>query len=131
MRNIIGAGKAGTILLVLMILLFIMHVLILAGVLPYDMVWGGQIDDEASVVPYESAALALMLAFMFVVAIKTGYVKATRLRKAAGIGMWVVFGYFILNSVGNFASAVSLENLIFGPLSIVLALLSLRVAVER
>ena len=130
-RNIIGARQAGTVLLVLMILLLIMHVLILFRVLPYDMVWGGRIEDEASVVPYEAAALVVMSLFLSVVAIKTGYLKADRLRRAAGIGMWVVFGYFILNTVGNFASAVWLENLIFGPLSIVLALLSLRVALER
>lgn len=131
MRKFISFKLAGGILTALMILLTVMHVLILFRVLPYDMVWGGQIKDEASAVPYETGALVVMLIFLAVVAIRVGYVGADRLKRSAAVGMWVVFAYFVLNAVGNFASAVSLENLVFGPVTIVLALLSLRVAIER
>jgi hypothetical protein len=131
MKNAIDARLAGMILIVLMILLLVMHVLILAGFLPYDIVWGGQIDDPSSVVGYEAAALIIMFVFLAIVALRLGYIKADRLKRVAGIGMWIVFAYFVFNSVANFASAVSMENLIFGPISIAMALLSLRVAVSR
>ena len=91
--------------------------------------WGGQIEDASSVIPYETAALIIMLVFLAAVAMRLGYIKAGKLKKAAGVLTWIVFAYFVLNAVGNFASAVSLENLVFGPLSIVLALLSLRVSI--
>ena len=131
MKRVIGVRLAGILLIVLMLLLVAMHVLILVRVLPYDIVWGGQIGDASSVIPYEAAALIIMLVFLTAVTMRLGYIKAGRLKKAAGVLTWIVFAYFVLNAVGNFASAVSLENLVFGPLSIVLALLSLRVAIAR
>jgi hypothetical protein len=130
-KKLIGFKTAGTILITLLLLLLAMHVLILLRVLPYNIVWGGRIEDPASIVPYETGAMVVMLIFLAVAAIRIGYIRAGSMRKAAGVGMWIVFAYFVLNTVGNFASAVSLENLIFGPLSIVLALLSLRVAIGR
>lgn len=131
MTKMISVNLAGTILIAMMILLIAMHVLIMLRVIPYDIVWGGQIKDEASLVPYETGALIVLTIFLAVVAIKVGYLKADRLKKAAGIGTWIVFAYFVLNTVGNFASGVSLEKLIFGPVTIVMVLLSLRVAVAR
>ena len=131
MKNASGTRLAGITLIILMLLLLAMHVLIIFDVLPYDMVWGGQIDARSSVVRYEAAALIIMLLFLAMVTLRLGYIRANRLKKAAVVGTWIVFAYFVFNSVTNFASGVSTENLVFGPLSIAMALLSLRVAMSR
>jgi hypothetical protein len=54
--------------------------------------------------------------------------KPSRLINA---GVWLIFAYFILNCIGNIASAVSIENLIFAPLTVIQAFLTFRLAIER
>jgi hypothetical protein len=131
MKKIISFKLAGNILLVCMGLLVIAHLLILFRIIPYDMVWGGQIKDASSLLVFEVVALVVTLLFAMIIAMKVGYIKAGKLGIVANIGMWVIFIYFVLNTLGNIASSVSIENLVFAPFTIILALLALRLAVEK
>ena len=126
-----SAGIAGRILMGLLALLMVMHVLILAQVIPYDVVWGGNIKDESQLYVFEISALVINGLFLLITAIKLGHIRAPRLNRAASIGMWITFAYFAMNIIGNLSSGVSWEKLLFAPLSIVLALLSLRVAIHQ
>ena len=121
----------GKILMGLLVLLMVMHVLILARVIPYEVVWGGSIKDETQLYVFEISALIINGLFFIITAIKLGHIRAPGLWRVADIGMWIVFAYFAMNVIGNLSSGVSWEKLLFAPLSIVLALLSLRVAVHR
>ncbi len=122
---------AGKVLMGLLALLIVMHVLLLARVIPYEVVWGGNIKDESQLNVFETTALIITAIFLIVVAIKLGYIEAPRLKRAADLGMWIVFAYFAMNIIGNLTSEVSWERLIFIPLSAVVALLSLRVAAQN
>jgi len=126
-----NVGIVGKTLMALLALLMVMHVLILARVIPYEAVWGGNIKDESHLDFFEVSALIITAVFLLVVAIKLDYVKTPGLKRVGDIGVWVVFAYFAMNIITNLTSEVSWEKLIFIPLSIVLALLSLRVAVDR
>jgi hypothetical protein len=126
-----SGATAGKILMSLLVLLLLMHVLILARVIPYDVIWGGNIKDESQLYVFEISALVINGLFLLITAIKLGYVTASKLNRAASIGMWITFAYFAMNTIGNLSSGVSWEKLLFAPLSIVLALLSLRVAAHR
>ena len=75
--------------------------------------------------------MAITVLFIAITAIKTGRIKAKKLKPVARVGLYVMFAYFILNIVGNFASDVTAERRIFIPLSVVFAMLSLRVAKEK
>ena len=46
MKKLISAKLVGNILLAALGVLFIFHILVLLGVLPADIVWGGQITDS-------------------------------------------------------------------------------------
>jgi hypothetical protein len=69
--------------------------------------------------------------FSHVIMLKMGYIKAEKLRKVANIGIWVMFIFFILNTIANLTSGVTVENLTFAPITILLALLTLRLAIEK
>ncbi len=122
---------AGKVLMGLLALLIVMHVLLLARVIPYEVVWGGNIKDESQLNVFETTALIITGIFLVIVGIKLGYIEAPRLKRAADLGMWIVFAYFAMNIIGNLTSEVSWERLIFIPLSAVVALLSLRVAAQN
>ena len=132
MRNLISARTAGRVLLVGLGLLAAFHVLVLTRVLPGSAVWGGRAADTPdNLVLLEVTGLAVTLLFALVVALKLRALGATEPRRPIDIGVWVIFGYFLLNTLGNLASVSSLEKAVFTPVSLVLALLSLRLAMTK
>jgi hypothetical protein len=108
MGKIISAQTAGNILLVLFGLLVAFHILILFNLLPTNIVWGGR------------AALS-----------SSRYIDVNRLSSVIDIFLWIIFAYLLLNAAGNLASSSSLEKLLFTPITIVAALLVLRLVIGR
>lgn len=132
MKKILSAQLAGTIILALFSLLILMHFLILFNILPPDFVWGGQIEsDRSNLVIMESSAILLLLLFGAVIIFKMKNLNRDKPGKAVTIFTWLICAYFTLNTVGNLLSQSSVETLIFTPLTILLALLALRLAVEK
>lgn len=132
MKRLIPVKLAGSILLLSLALLAVLHVLILFRVVPAGIVWGGQIGESpGNLVVLETIALLVTLLFALIVAVKAGFVRTTRFRRATGLGMWLVFAYFVLNTLGNLASGVTAERLLFTPITILMALLALRLALEK
>jgi len=132
MRKLISAKLAGNILLAALGLLFIFHVLVLFKLLPADIVWGGQVKDvQENLIMLEAVALLVTLLFMFVVAVKTGYIQINKFPGMINACLWLIFMFMILNTLGNLASTVSFENLVFAPVTIVLAVCAFRLAIEK
>ncbi len=109
-------------------LLVVFHILVLLRVMPSTIVWGGQVGNPLLL---ESITLVLTLLFGAIIAARLGYIKADKFIGAIKVLVWVIFAYLLLNTVGNLASASSLETWIFTPLALLMALLDLRVAIEK
>ena len=132
MKKLISAKLAGNILLFSLGLLFIFHILVFLKIIPADVVWGGQIKGvPANLVTLETVALLVTAVFILIVATKVGYVQAGKLSGAINVGVWLIFAYLLLNTLGNLASGISLEKLLFAPITIILALCALRLAIEK
>lgn len=132
MKTVISAKAAANALLVALGALAVFHVLMLLGIMPASMVWGGRAASSTeSLVVLEVVGLSVTGLFAAVVAAKIGYLKAPRLRRVITVSTWVVFGYFVFNILGNLVSSSPLEKGIFTPVSVVLSILALRLAIER
>jgi hypothetical protein len=132
MKKLISAKLAGNLLLISLGLLAVFDILILLNVVPSNIVWGGQIKDpEDNLIVLELIALVVTFIFAIVIAAKMDYIKAGGFAKAVNIGVWVIFAYLILNTLENLASGVSFENLIFAPITLVLAFCAFRLAIEK
>jgi hypothetical protein len=131
-KKLIRARLAGNILLAAFGLLAIFHVFVLLGVIPADIVWGGRIQGVPSnLLTLEAIAILLTLVFIVIIAAKTGYFQAGRLSGAVNVGVWLIFVYLLLNTLGNLVSGVSFESLIAAPVTIILALCAFRLAIEK
>jgi hypothetical protein len=131
-KNWVSAKLAGYILLGSLGLLFVFHVLVLLGVVPADIVWGGMIQDtQTNLVTLEVIALLVTGLFMLVIAAKLGYMQVGKFSGIINIGVWFIFVFLLLNTLGNLASGVSLENLVFAPITIILAFCAFRLAIDR
>lgn len=117
--------------MMLLSVLVVFHVLVLLDVLPYDQTWGGSIEDKSQVIAYEGFAIVLTLVFILMVSIKLDYLKIKRLQKVADIAIWIMGGFFAISLIGNLMAKGAKERTIFIPLSIVLVVLSFRLAVSR
>ena len=127
-----SAKLAGNLLLISLGLLVIFDILVLFNVVPSNIVWGGQIKDSAiNLILLELIALVVTFVFAAIIAAKMNYIQASKFKKAINIGIWIIFAYLILNTIGNLVSSASLETLIFTPITVVLAFCALRLAIEK
>ena len=132
MKALISARMAGNILLISLGLLTIFHILVMLTVVSPEIVWGGQAGNtEVSLLTLEIVALLVTALMAVIIAAKIGYIQAGRFKAAVNIGIWIVFAYLLLNMLGNLASGVSAENFIFAPITLILALFALRLAIKE
>jgi len=131
MTNGTGTTRSGDLLLLLLGVLAAFHLLLILGVLPPDIVWGGRAEETpGGVRAMEAVSLAVTLLMMLVVALREGRVGPPRRGKAIRAALWVMFVYFLLNIAGNLASSSAWEKAVFTPLSAVLAALVLVLALR-
>ena len=131
-NKIVSKKLAGNITLIILTLLLLLHVLILLKFIPSDFVWGGQLnDDQSNKFTLEIIALIVTIIFIYLAAAKTGYIKIPKLKLMIDIGIWFMFAYFILNMIGNLASNITVEKLLFTPVTIILSLCTFRLAIEK
>lgn len=95
------APLAAKILIVFFSLVSVFHLLVLAGVVPYNAVWAGRIKTAQEMYVYEAVSLLLNIAMMAVVLQRAGYIKAWLPQKVLYIVLWVFCSLFTLNTVGN------------------------------
>jgi hypothetical protein len=132
MKKLISVNLAGKILIIALILLLVFHVLVITGILPSSMVWGGQIEGSApDIITLELIAIVVSLLFLVIVIAKIKAINSKGLRILINISLWFMFVYFTLNILGNITSLDTAEKMIFTPLSIIMALCALRLALEK
>ena len=109
----------------------VFHILILLSVLPGNMAWGGRTETTGTLIFLEVIAFIVTLLFAAIIAAKAGYLGSRRAKKLVSVAIWFVFGYFVLNIIGNLASTSPLERAVFTPVSMIFALLALKLALNK
>ncbi|HYG01439.1 MAG TPA: hypothetical protein VD927_03290 [Chryseosolibacter sp.] len=128
--NLISVRVASLSLSSILGLTIIFHVLVLIGTVPYEVVWGGRLTTRREMFVFETVSILLNVMMLTAVLnhqrlIFPGYVKIGR------VVMWIMFVLFTANTIGNLFSLNELESIIFTPITLVLALQTLRLALHR
>ncbi|MBN1781004.1 hypothetical protein JW948_07775 [bacterium] len=132
MKKWISTKPAGYILLIIFSALAVFHILVLLGLMPSDIVWGGQAGDSSiNMRTLELISLIFTVLFALVVAARIGMVRAGWFAKAVPVCLWIIFIYLLLNTAGNLAAKTLTEKWIFTPVTVAAALLVLRLAIEK
>ncbi|WP_461491268.1 hypothetical protein [Pontibacter sp. HJ8] len=131
MKNLVSERFAITGLTTIVSLSVLLHVAILMGIIPYEMVWGGRLQSHDQMVIFETISIVINLTILVIISLKAGLIQVklhpTILRVAFGL----LCGLFLLNTVGNLLSNNTLEQLLFTPLTAILAILCLRLAISK
>ena len=131
MKKLISIRLASTIIITVNTLALFMHFLILLNILPHDFVWGGRLQNKEDIIIFESISIIVQLLFISIILIKAGYILIGKYKKTANFFTWILFGLMVLNTLGNLSSNSDLEKWLMTPLTIVLALMVYRLAIEK
>lgn len=131
LKRFISLKLAANVLLGALGALIIFHLLVLTGLITPSMVWGGQIETSSQIVTMEIAAVIVSALMMLMIAIRVGYIHAPKLAGFTQTAMWVIFVFLLLNTAGNLSSRSGSETLIFTPITIILAVMAYRLAMQE
>jgi hypothetical protein len=127
-----AARIAAQIATVVFAVVSVCQLLLAAGVLPITMAWGGTQSKLTLGLRLASVAAAgILVLFMLVVRRRAGLSGQGAPSLAIKILSWVITAYMAFNVLGNLASQSRAETLLFGPLSLALALSCLVVSASR
>ncbi|UOQ70108.1 hypothetical protein [Hymenobacter cellulosilyticus] len=131
MKTVLSARVAAHGILLILTLVVLFHLLVLTGVIPFDIVWGGRLKSFQEMLQFETVSIGLNLLMLVVAGIAAGRLRVRVSRLLLKGALWLMTGLFLLNTVGNLLAHTDLERLVFTPLTLLLALFSLRLALER
>ncbi|WP_207426365.1 hypothetical protein [Pedobacter sp. SYSU D00535] len=131
MKKLLSQKQAAVAMLVIFSLVLVFHTLVITEVIPYTIVWGGRLNSRTEMIRFEVVSIAINLFMFMIVAIHARLLRIAISRNITRFFLWAMFVLFMLNTVGNLLSENEFEMLAFTPLTIILSLLSLRLALDR
>lgn len=131
MKGLISERWAANLLLLIFALVTAFHLLILLGMVPYDVVWGGRLSNTDQMVVFESISLLLNVIMFVVVGLHTGLFKIRLDQRITVVALWLMTILFLINTVGNLLSSNQWEKIIFTPLTLIICVLCFRLALGK
>ena len=119
------------VMLALLMAIILFHILVLFQLVPWQMVWGGRLDNLPEMRLFEIISITINVFIAIVIATKGGYVRAILPAKAISLALYIFVVLFILNTLGNIFSNSLLEAIIFTPVTLLSAVLCYRIAIEK
>ena len=118
-------------LLTLLSLFLLLHFIILIKIIPYNLVWGGRLKTEKEMYRFEIFSILLNSLFVFVVLVQANCLIIDMPKKIITYALWLMTGLFLLNTLGNAISKNKLEQRLFTPVTILLTIFSLLLALSN
>ena len=103
-------------------LTIVFHTFVMMKIIPYAIVWGGRLKNDAAMYKFEAVSLVLNTTFLFVVLLKSTYLNIQVPITILDTILWVMAGLFLLNTIGNLMSKNRMERLLFTPITLILSL---------
>jgi hypothetical protein len=131
MKNLLSERIASTGLLIILSCNLFFHVLVMVGVVPFEIVWGGRLKNHSEMLSFETVSILINLLMLAFVCIQAGLLKISFNRTALKIILWSMAGIFAINTVGNLFSNNEFEKMMFTPLTLLLSIFFIRLAIVK
>lgn len=89
----------------------IFHFLILMKIIPYEITWGGRIKTDQEMYVFEAFSILVNAFFVFILLQKGAFIKPFFGKKTLTIILWIFFGIFVLNTIGNLFATTTFEKM--------------------
>lgn len=119
--------------LLLLVLSFflVLHFLILLKFIPYNIVWGGRLKSDAEMYRFELVSIVINLFFLFIILVQSSIITVDFPKKTITILLWFMTALFASNTLGNIKSKSKIEQIYFTPITIILTICSLILALTN
>ena len=118
-------------LLILLSLFLVLHFIILIKLIPYNLVWGGRLKSDKEMYRFEIFSILINSLFVIVILVQGSLLTIDIPKKIITYALWLMTGLFFLNTLGNVTSKNKLEQRLFTPITILLAIFSLILALSN
>ena len=118
-------------LIIILAILLVLHFLILLKFIPYNIVWGGRIKSDIEMYRFEIVSILINLFYLFIILAQSRFMTIDFPRKIMTIILWIMTVLFLFNTFGNAISKNKIEQRLFTPVTIILAILSLILALTN
>ena len=98
------------ILLCLLAAVTLFHIGIIAKIIPYEVTWGGKLNNDAEMYVFEIISILINRFLGFVLLIKGNYLIKLIPTKVVNIILWVFLFVFGLNTIGNIFAETLFEK---------------------
>jgi hypothetical protein len=104
---------------------------VILNVIPIGVVWGGTMKDRSQMLTFETVSIIINILMLTVAAIKAGYLKISINQVTVRVILWIMFAVFVMNTLGNLLSDNQFEKIVFTPVTLILSIFSLRLAIIK
>jgi hypothetical protein len=115
-------------LIVILSFFLVLHICILTKIIPYKNVWGGRLNSDKEMYQFEIVSILMNLFLMFIILVQSEFLSIHFPKSIMSILLWAMTVLFLLNTYGNIISKSKIELIVFTPITIILALFSLILA---
>lgn len=123
-----STAKNATIAILLLVTLF--NLLVMLGIVPYNIVWGGRLQNTEEMITFELVSIIINLLIIFIVLLKAGRVLPSA-SKLGYVLAWLLPIIYFFGILGNLASTSAIERALFVPVTLLLFTFTLRIALEK
>lgn len=130
-RNFLSIKAAAYVIMAISAASILFHFLVLAHIVPADMVWGGNAKTPEQLLRLEFVSIAINFLMGFAAFLRFRYnTRNNSIANICRIAMAFFCVLLFLNTLGNLMAENHLETLIFTPLTFVLAIFCLRLSLK-
>jgi hypothetical protein len=122
---------AAYVMIELLGLALVFHLLVLSGIIDYRIVWGGRLSTTGEMIVFEAVSILSNAVFLLIVLRKIGRLKFIPNEKVINGVLWAMAVVFLLNTAGNLLSLNEWERNIFSPLTFVLTVCCVILALRK
>ena len=88
------------------------HLAILTKIIPYDVIWGGMLNNDVEMYVFEGVSILVNLLLGLVLLIKGEYLLKLIPTSVVNIILWIFFSLFGLNTIGNIFAETLFEKIL-------------------
>lgn len=115
---------------------FLFHLFVILGISflglsLHEQLWGGRLSTDADLLRFEFVSIGVQcICILAILAEIKLHGRKTIASALVRVVIWILFGLFVLNSIGNLLAKSRLEQIIFTPITVLLAIFMLRIGLE-
>jgi hypothetical protein len=118
-------------LIIILSIFLVLHFLILLKFIPYNIVWGSRLKSDTEMYRFEIVSILINLFFLFIILVQSSILTIDFPKKTMTIILWFITALFVFNTFGNVISNNKIEQKLFAPITIILTIFSLILALTN